>query len=462
MPTPDISAQEQLMLELVNRARLDPLGEAARYGIDLNQGLTAGTISSTPKAPLAFNTDLNESAAGHASWMLVADVFSHTGSGGTSSNQRMRDAGYIFSGSWSSGENISWRGTTGTLNITTSIYDQHKSLFLSAGHRKNIFGDYREVGIAQEIGGFTKSGTTYNASMIAQNFARTGTDAFITGVAYNDLDKDRFYDVGEQSAGIVVDWLGNSGGAVTTAAAGGYAVKIPTGLTGTSDVTITVGTTVMQATLAMTGTNVKVDIVDGRVLASSTSLTLGTGGIDASLLGVAGNSLNGNSANNVLTGNAGANTLAGRAGHDSLLGLAGNDTLNGGSGNDHVDGGVGDDILIGGSGLDSLIGGTGADDFVFNNVAESGLTVTTADIIRDFVRGIDDIVVSAIDANTGVTGDQAFVLDTNGSLSTGEVRQTVTSSGLLLEFNNDADATAEMAILVRGMTSALAASDFIL
>jgi hypothetical protein len=29
--------QEQLFLELINRARLDPVAEAARQGIDLNQ-----------------------------------------------------------------------------------------------------------------------------------------------------------------------------------------------------------------------------------------------------------------------------------------------------------------------------------------------------------------------------------------------------------------------------------------
>ena len=38
----DATAREQLMLELVNRARLDPLGEARRFGIDLNQGLGSG------------------------------------------------------------------------------------------------------------------------------------------------------------------------------------------------------------------------------------------------------------------------------------------------------------------------------------------------------------------------------------------------------------------------------------
>ena len=49
------SAQEQLMLELVNRARMNPAAEAARFGVALNQGLPAGTISSAPKQVLAMN-----------------------------------------------------------------------------------------------------------------------------------------------------------------------------------------------------------------------------------------------------------------------------------------------------------------------------------------------------------------------------------------------------------------------
>jgi uncharacterized protein YkwD len=146
------------------RQASDPLGEAARYSVDLNQGLTAGTISSAPKAPLAFNTYLNASAANHSEWMLATDTFSHTGSGGSTPTARMKAAGYVFSGSWKSGENISWKGATGTVDTTQSIYDQHKSLFLSSGHRVNTMGDFREIGIGQEVGGFTTNGVTYNAS----------------------------------------------------------------------------------------------------------------------------------------------------------------------------------------------------------------------------------------------------------------------------------------------------------
>jgi serralysin len=88
--------------------------------------------------------------------------------------------------------------------------------------------------------------------------------------------------------------------------------------------------------------------------------------------------------------------------------------------------------------------------------------MTRRDIIEGFVKGQDGIVVSAIDANSGVAGNQAFVLDANNSFSAGEIRQKGVSGNLLLEFNVDADATVEMAILLNGVGNALGAGDFVL
>ena len=62
---------EQYVLEMINRARLDPLGEAARYGIDLNQGLSGGTLNGTPKQPLAFNPKLIDAAPEAFSHALI-------------------------------------------------------------------------------------------------------------------------------------------------------------------------------------------------------------------------------------------------------------------------------------------------------------------------------------------------------------------------------------------------------
>lgn len=81
-------AHEQLLLELVNRARANPPEEAARFGIDLNEGLPAGTISPEAKPPLAMHPRLVEAARAHSAWMLENDTFSHTGEGGSTVSQR--------------------------------------------------------------------------------------------------------------------------------------------------------------------------------------------------------------------------------------------------------------------------------------------------------------------------------------------------------------------------------------
>lgn len=133
------TALDQYLIELINRARLDPTAEAARLGIDINQGLSDGQISTAPKQPLAFDPDLTEAARGHAGWMLDSDVFSHTGAEGSNPGTRMADAGYEFTGNWRWGENISWRGTIGPAeDAAASVGRQHDALFLSPGHRENI------------------------------------------------------------------------------------------------------------------------------------------------------------------------------------------------------------------------------------------------------------------------------------------------------------------------------------
>ena len=172
--------------------------------------------------------------------------------------------------------------------------------------------------------------------------------------------------------------------------------------------------------------------------------------------------LGANLENLLLTGTA-AITGAGNALANRLTGNAAANLLNGSAGNDTLDGGLGDDVLVGGAGWDILIGGAGSDDFVFMAISDSASSSTTCDVVSGgFTSGYDDIVVSGIDANAGLAGDQAFALDTNGSFSQGEIRQSVLSSGLLVEFNTDTDTAVEMAILIQGLASRLAATDFVL
>ena len=113
----------------------------------------------------------------------------------------------------------------------------------------------------------------------------------------------------------------------------------------------------------------------------------------------------GSKANDVLTGTAGQDLLNGGTGNDVLTSGGGNDVLHGGGGNDVLSGGDGADRLYGGTGADRLSGGAGQDLFVLASLSESPLNAW--DIITDFALD-DRIDLSAIDAVTNVTGNQAF------------------------------------------------------
>lgn len=107
-------------------------------------------------------------------------------------------------------------------------------------------------------------------------------------------------------------------------------------------------------------------------------------------------------------------TIAGTGGNDRLYGDSGDNYLAGLDGNDRLYGDAGNDTLDGGAGRDYLTGGAGNDIFMFKSVADIGTRSSTRDVITDFTKGQDKIDLSALDASSKVSGDQAF------SLLTGE------------------------------------------
>ncbi|MCA1405451.1 calcium-binding protein [Ensifer sp. IC3342] len=100
-------------------------------------------------------------------------------------------------------------------------------------------------------------------------------------------------------------------------------------------------------------------------------------------------------------------SLVGTSYADKLYGNAVANGLTGGGGNDTLTGYAGNDLLYGGAGRDLLYGGTGADRFIFKATTESA--GTSYDSIFDFLASEQDrIDLSAIDASTKLTGNQAF------------------------------------------------------
>lgn len=253
------TAQEVLVMELINRARFDPSAEATRYGIGLNDGITGTQITADRKQPLAMNLFLTASARAHSQWMLDNDMFSHTGVNNSTPTDRMTAAGYVFAGSWNSGENIAWAGTTApSINLTEYAQVHHEGLFKSPGHRVNILGtSFREIGIGQKRGNFLSNGTNYLSSMLTENFARSGNNFYLTGVVYNDTNSNQFYDVGEGMENVTISTNGKSYPVYST---GAYSIPLTNG---TYDVVITgtpLGST-LNYRVQINNANFKLDVV---------------------------------------------------------------------------------------------------------------------------------------------------------------------------------------------------------
>ena len=236
VPTIAPTPQEQYLLALINRARANPAGEAAGFGIDLNEGLAPGTISAAPKQPLAFNPYLMQSATLHSQWMLSNQTFSHD-EGSLGPATRMQNAGYAFNAPAGSGENIAIRGTTAaTLPLTQTVAQEHQDLFIDStefdrAHRLNLMNpSFAEVGVGLVPGNFQG----YNALAATQDFAYSaGSGPFLTGIAYSDARiHDHFYEPGEGLGGIIVTATRAADGAAfstTTWSSGGYTLALPAG-----------------------------------------------------------------------------------------------------------------------------------------------------------------------------------------------------------------------------------------
>lgn len=96
---------------------------------------------------------------------------------------------------------------------------------------------------------------------------------------------------------------------------------------------------------------------------------------------------------------------------ENAVGGGGNDIIVGNAVSNRIDGSAGDDVISGGAGIDYLTGGIGSDIFVgdINGSTQAAKKGPLAlDVITDFASGTDKIDLRGIDANSIVSGDQAF------------------------------------------------------
>jgi PKD repeat protein/uncharacterized protein YkwD len=282
----DPTAKEQLLLEMVNRARANPTAEGIRlaetndadvksayayYSTDTNK-LKTDFAGYAVRQPLAFNANLIVAARRHSNDMAAKDFQDHTGSDGSTLSQRVADANY-----------------TGWNALAENIYAYSKSMWYAhcgfnvdwgvpdLGHRKNIMNYtgsvYNEIGIG--VVAETDGGTKVGPWVVTQDFGLRSSYKFLVGVVYEDKDGDGFYSEGEGLSGVTVTPESGTHYAITSTS-GGYAFPI-SGTSGTLNVTFSGGglSAPEIKTVALTGGNAKQDVVVSGGGGSAPTITSG-------------------------------------------------------------------------------------------------------------------------------------------------------------------------------------------
>jgi hypothetical protein len=269
-----LDAAGQYMLELINSARADPTGTAARFGIDLNEGLAPGTISAAPKQPLAPNSALFQSLDAHLQFWLAHFVWPdnrnpHTGLGDGTPQSRAQAAG--FDNPLGVGENLAWQSNSASMDLQATMDQMFRNLFVDStvtgrGHRLNILNpQYQEIGSSAAAGLVPASSPQLagqNLIMSGQDFGiPANTAPFLTGVVFQDSNSNGRYDIGEGLSGVTVTVTqgGKMVASTTTSDAGGYALQLAPG---TYTVTFSGGglSAPRSGTVTLAATNVEDDL----------------------------------------------------------------------------------------------------------------------------------------------------------------------------------------------------------
>ncbi|MCB2079743.1 MAG: tandem-95 repeat protein [Novosphingobium sp.] len=365
------TAQEQYLLELINDARLDPMGNAARYissysplissSSSIQDAINYFNVSGsmllsayqnlTAVAPVAWNSDLADAAHKHSAAMIAADEQSHHLAGELDLGDRVKAEGYDFK---LLGENVYAYARDMLYAHAGFMIDWGNGpggMQAPAGHRNNImWADMTEIGI--DVTRETNPSTQVGEYVVTQDFGDRGK-LFVLGVAYNDSDNDDFYSMGEGRGDLTVKVGAAS---TTTYASGGYSLEISAG-----ERTIQLSGGGLSGTVNVTTLieydSIKLDVVDGNTLLTSGSVAVEGPVSIIKGIGVLtyGLTLSAGSGNQTIIGNTGRDTLSGGTGNDILIGNENRDVLNGDAGNDELRGGAGDDTLNGGAGNDIAV-----------------------------------------------------------------------------------------------------------
>ncbi len=280
------TAQEQELLELVNRIRTAPKAELdlllnaadvatkknidaalAYYGVKLDT-LRAQWQNLQAVAPVAWSSELNNAAAAHNNTTIAADVQAHQVTGEKPLGERVTAANYAFSiareNLYAYGKSVLEAEAAIAIDWGTGV----DGIQTPAEHRDVLLaGDVREVGIS-----ITPQPTATNQLgplVVTQDFGSRSAlngKAYLLGAAFADNNNDTWYEAGEGLNDVQLKITGINGTnfsqTLTVGAAGGYQQLLDPGRYQVDFLRNgnTVGRRVASIA-ATTPTNIKLDLV---------------------------------------------------------------------------------------------------------------------------------------------------------------------------------------------------------
>ncbi len=284
----DPSADEQYMLELINRARAHPADEAVTlakstdqwvrdeysyFQVDLGQ-VKRDFKTYAAKPPLAFNANLITLAREHSNYMIDTNSQTHY-------ETDTSDPYYTGYDVLSRLQTVFPFVQLCTENVYTAVFDPdqaHAGLLVDWGvpdldHRIPLMGltdpsagivdTFNQIGIGYVANPANPNGNTNETGpyVVTEDFYED-SQVFLVGVVYQDSNQDGCYDPGEGLAGVTIT-PGSGNYYAVTSSSGGYAIPIDPGANETLTITASGGglaATITQ-TVVTTGANVKVDFV---------------------------------------------------------------------------------------------------------------------------------------------------------------------------------------------------------
>jgi uncharacterized protein YkwD len=252
---------EQLVVELINRARANPQAEVQRllnyatvghptmisdvvyafedFSVD-RTALVSQFAGIPALPPVAPNAQLNTAARAHSQWMLSEarqehdqTLIANDGVGGIA--DRILATGYPAA---FVGENIYAYGfgtyySHAGFEVDWGLASEGPvvgGMQSPPGHRNNIHSTiFREVGSGVVFGSNSKADRDVGPQLGTQEYGlRQSAVPLVTGVCYHDLNGNAFYDVGEGIGGLTIS-VDDANFYTVTSNAGGYSLPLLSG-----------------------------------------------------------------------------------------------------------------------------------------------------------------------------------------------------------------------------------------